>query len=91
MENEPEKLNKLLKTDVAEVKKKKNNNNGETRMQATTVTHVRHLNEQGYNFSIKTTGISSHACCPLEKKGVWLLSVSFLSSEDLFYHQHARV
>ena len=53
-------------------------------MQATTVTHVRHLNEQGYNFSIKTTGISSHACCPLEKKGVWLLSVSFLSSEDLF-------
>ena len=46
-------------------------------MQATTVTHVRHLNEQGYNFSIKTTGISSHACCPLEKKGVWLLSVSF--------------
>ena len=60
-------------------------------MQATTVTHVRHLNEQGYNFSIKTTGISSHAYCPLEKKGVWLLSVSFLSSEDLFYHQHARV
>ena len=54
-------------------------------MQATTATLVKHLNEQGYNFSIKTTGISSHVCFLLEKKGVRLLSLSFLSSEDLYY------
>ena len=43
-------------------------------MQAMTATLVRHLNERGYNFSIITTGISSHACFPLEEIGVRLLS-----------------
>ena len=51
-------------------------------MQAMTATLFRHLNEQGYTFSIITTGISSHVRCPLEEKGVRLLSFSFLSSED---------
>ena len=40
-ENEPEKLNKLLKTEFAEVKK---NKNGDNHMKATTATLVRHLN-----------------------------------------------
>ena len=44
-------------------------------MQAMTATLVRHLNEQGYNFSIITIGISSHVCCPLGEKGVRLLSL----------------
>ena len=30
------------------------------------------------------TGIYSHVCRPLEEKGVWLLSLFFLSSKDLF-------
>ena len=53
-------------------------------MQVMTATIFRRLNEQGYKFSIITTGISSHARCPLEEKGVRLLSFSFLSSEDLY-------
>ena len=53
-------------------------------MKAMTATLVRHLNEQGYNFSIITTGLSSHVCCPLGEKSVRLLSLSFLSSEDLY-------
>ena len=57
---------------------------------------------QRYKFSIITTGISSHMCCPLEEKSVRLLSLSFLSSENLssmhenmqwsgsFYHSTKR-
>ena len=45
-ENEPEKLNKLLKTDYAKVKNK--NKNGGNHTQAGTATLFRHLNEQGY-------------------------------------------
>ena len=48
-------------------------------MQAMTATLFRHLNEQGYKFSMITTGISSQVRCPLEEKGVRLLSFSFLS------------
>ena len=57
-------------------------------MQVMTATIFRRLNEQGYKFSMITTGISSHARCPLEEKGVWLLSFSFLSSEDLYLKKH---
>ena len=38
-------------------------------MQAMTATLFRHLNEQGYKFSIITTGISSHIRYLLKKKG----------------------
>ena len=60
-------------------------------MQVMTATIFRRLNEQGYKFSMITTGISSHARCPLEEKGVRLLSFSFLSSEDLYLKKHAMV
>ena len=59
-------------------------------MQAMTATLFRHLNEQGYTFSIITTGTSSHVRCPLEEKGVRLLSFSFLSSEDLYLKKNMR-
>ena len=48
-----------------------------------TATLFRHLNEQGYKFSMITTGISSHVRYLLEEKGVELLSLSLLWSEDL--------
>ena len=61
-------------------------------MQAMTATLFRHSNEQGYKFSMITTGISIHVRCPLEEKGVRLLSSSFfLSSEDLYLKKHAMV
>ena len=41
-------------------------------------------NEQGYKFSMITTGISSHVRYLLEEKGVRLLSLSLLWSEDLY-------
>ena len=59
-------------------------------MQAMTATLVRHLNEQRRSFFIIITGISSHVCCPLEERGVRFLSLSFLSSEDLYLY-HAMV
>ena len=60
-------------------------------MQAMTATLFRHLNEQGYKFSMIATGISSHVRCPLEEKAVRLLSFSFfLSSEDFYLNKHAR-
>ena len=45
-----------------------------------TATLFRHLNEQGYKFSMITTGISSHVRYLLEEKGVRLLSLSLLSN-----------
>ena len=81
-ENEPEKLNKLLIIDYARVKNKEQNDGNQTL--AMTATLFRHLNEQGYKFSMITTGISSHVRCLLEEKGVRLLSLSLLSSEDLY-------
>ena len=81
--NEPEKLkNKLLigLTDYAKVKKIKNKN-GCNNNQTMTSTLFSHLNEQGYKFSIITTGISSHVRFLLEEKGVRLLSLSLLWSE----------
>ena len=56
------------------LKKKIKNKNGGSHMQAMTATLFRHLNEQGYKFSMITTGISKHVRCPLEEKGVGLLS-----------------
>ena len=53
-------------------------------MQAMTATLARHLNEERHNFSIIITRISSHVCCPLEERDVRFLSLSFLSSEDLY-------
>ena len=50
-------------------------------MQAMTATLFRHSNEQGYKFSMITTGISIHVRCPLEEKGVRLLSSSFFFVE----------
>ena len=47
-----------------------------------TATLFKHLNEQGYKFSMITTGISSHVRYLLEEKGVRLLSLSLLWSED---------
>ena len=47
-----------------------------------TATLFRHLNEQGYKFSIITTGISSHIRYLLEEKGIRMLSLSLLLSED---------
>ena len=41
-----------------------------------------HLNEQGYKFSMITTGISSHVRYLLEEKGVPGCSLSLLQSED---------
>ena len=82
-ENEPENLkNKLLTTDYAKVIKYK------TKTVATTRKPFRHVNEQGYRFSIITRGISSHLRYLLEEKGVRLLSLSLLWSEDLYFKKH---
>ena len=51
-----------------------------------TATLFRHLNEQGYKFSMITTGISSHVRYLLEKKGVRLLSLSLLERGPLLKH-----
>ena len=51
-------------------------------MQAMTATLFRHLNEQGYKFSIIKTGISSHIRYLLEEKGIWMLSLSLFLSKD---------
>ena len=48
-----------------------------------TATLLKHLNEQGYKFSMITTGISSHVRYLLEEKGVRLLYLSLLWREDL--------
>ena len=53
-------------------------------MQTMTATLFSHLNEQGYKFSMITTGILSHVRYLLEKKGVRLLSLSLLWNEDLY-------
>ena len=71
-------------TDYAKVKKIKNKN-GCNNPQTMTATPFRHLNEQGYKFSMITTGISSHVRYLLEEKGVRLLSLNLLWSEDLYY------
>ena len=71
-------------TDYAKVKKIKNKN-GCNNPQTMTATPFRHLNKQGYKFSMITTGISSHVRYLLEEKGVRLLSLSLLWSEDLYY------
>ena len=47
-----------------------------------TATLFRHLNKQGYKFSIMTTGISSHIRYLLEEKGIRMLSLSLLLSKD---------
>ena len=60
-------------------------------MQTMTATLFSHLNEQRYKFSMITTGISSHVRYLLEEKGVRLLSVSILWSEDLYSNIHAMV
>ena len=44
-------------------------------------TLFRHLNEQGYKFSMITTGISSHVRYLLEEKGVRLISLRLLWSK----------
>ena len=81
-ENGPEKLNKLLITDYAKVKNK------EQKRWQPHANHdsytFRHFNEQGCKFSMITTGISSHVHYLLEEKGVQLLSLSLLSSEELY-------
>ena len=79
--NETEKLNNLLITDYGKVKNKEQNGGNHTK--AMTATLFRHLNEQGYKFSMITTGISSHVRYFLEEKGVRLLSLRLLLSEDL--------
>ena len=81
-ENELEKLNKLLI--AAALKWKIKNKNGGNHTQAMTASLFRHLKEQGCKFSMITTGISSHERYFLEKRGVRLLSLSLLSSEDLY-------
>ena len=52
--------------------------------QTVTPALIRHLDEQGYKFSVITTGISSHVRYLLEEKGVRLLSLSLLWSEDFY-------
>ena len=52
-------------------------------MQAMAATLFRHLNEQGYKFSMITTGTSSHICCPLKEKGVRLFQF-FVERRPLF-------
>ena len=42
------------------------------------------MNKDTFKFSIITTGISIHVRYLLEEKGVRLLSLSLLSSEDLY-------
>ena len=51
-------------------------------------TLFRHLNEQGNKFSMITTGILSHVRYLMEEKGVRLLSLSLLWSEDLYFKKH---
>ena len=53
-------------------------------MQVMTATLFRRLDEQRYKFSMITTGISSHVRCPLEEKGVRLLSQFFVERRSLF-------
>ena len=53
------------------------NKNGCNHMQTMTATLFRHLNEEGYKFSMITTEISSHVRYLLEEKGVRLLSLSY--------------
>ena len=48
-----------------------------------TATPFRHLNKQGYKFSMITTGISSHVRYLLEEKGVRLLVESFVEGRPL--------
>ena len=57
-------------------------------MQTISATPFKHSNEQGYKFSMITTGISSHVRYLLGEKGVQLLSLSLLWREDL-YLKHA--
>ena len=47
------------------------------------------MNKDTFKFSMITTGISSHVRYLLEETDVWLLSLSLLSSEDLFWNIHA--
>ena len=57
-----------------------------------TATISRHLNEQEYKFSMRTTG--SHVRCLMGEKGVRLLSLtalSLLSREDLYLNIHTIV
>ena len=83
-DNEPENLTKkLLLTDYTKVKKNKEQNGGNHTQNMTAIL-FRHLNEQGYKFSMITKGISSHVRYLLEEKGVRLLSLSLLWSEDLY-------
>ena len=52
-----------------------------------TATLFRHLNEQGYKFSMITTGISSHVRYLLEEEGARLLSLSyFVERRPLLKH-----
>ena len=44
-----------------------------------TATLFRHLDEQGYKFSMITTGISSHEHCLLEEKGVMWLPIQIIT------------
>ena len=60
-------------------------------MQTMTATLFSHLNEQGYKFSMITTGISSHVRYLMEEKGVWLLSLSLFWSEDPYENIQAMV
>ena len=52
-----------------------------TKTQTMTATLSGHLNEQGFKFSMITTGISSHIHYLLEEKGVWLLSLSLCGAK----------
>ena len=74
----------LKQTTLNKKKKKKNKNN---HMQTMTATLVRHQMNKDTIFSI-ITGISigPRMLRRLEKKGVRLLSLSFLSNEDLYYN-----
>ena len=76
------KLNKLPITDYAKVENKEQNGGNHT--QAMTAPLFRHLNEHGYKFSMITTRTSSHVILLLEEKEVRLLSLSLLSSKDLY-------
>ena len=44
-----------------------------------TATLFRHLDEQGYKFSMITTGISSHEQCLWEEKGVMWLPIQIIT------------
>ena len=87
-ENEPEKLkHNLLITDYAKVKKTKNM---QRRWQSHANQNSFHFssifkNEQGYKFSMITTGISSHVHYLLEEKGLRLLSLSHCGAKTSPY------